>query len=101
VNCFRVLQYESCRGLEGWTVVLDGLDEFWELKKTEALAQLSAGNATDPIKQAEAIAWRWCMIPITRPIDTLAITLRKHSGALASVLSTITRALPDLVEIAS
>jgi hypothetical protein len=100
VNCFRVLQYESCRGLEGWTVVLDGLDEFWELKKTEALAQLSAGNATDPIKQAEAIAWRWCMIPITRPIDTLAITLRNHLGTLASVLSTITRALPDLVEMA-
>lgn len=37
-NMLRVLQYESCRGLEGWTVVLDGFDEFWELKRDQMLS---------------------------------------------------------------
>ena len=28
----RILQYESCRGLEGWITVCFGLDEFWNHK---------------------------------------------------------------------
>ncbi|GLS36253.1 DNA or RNA helicase [Mesorhizobium tianshanense] len=102
VTALRVLQYESCRGLEGWTTVLDGLDGFWERKKQEALAGQEAAKGTelpDAARLAEAVAWRWCMIPITRPIDTLAITLHYPSSTVGSLLGRVAKALPDLVEI--
>lgn len=96
----RIVQYESCRGLEGWTAVLDGLDEFWEVKKAEALAKLATTDSvvTDPELQAEAIAWRWMMIPITRPIDTLVITIRDRKSALSRSLDAIAPIIDDLVE---
>ncbi len=32
----RIVQYDSCRGLEGWTVILDEFDTFFENKLFEA-----------------------------------------------------------------
>lgn len=104
VNSLRVLQYESCRGLEGWATVLDGLDEFWELKRLEAARQLAesgTANETDPAGHAEAIAWRWCMIPLTRPIDSLVITLRDRDSKVGRLLGRVAVRLPDIVEQAS
>ncbi len=93
INSFRIIQYESCRGLEGWTTVLDGLDEIWIAKRDEA-SQGGMGEG-DPA----AMAWRWCMIPVTRPIDTLVITLRDPSSRFGQALSSIASALPDFVEV--
>ncbi len=94
-NALRIVQYESCRGLEGWSTVLDGLDEFWDLRKSAALA---AGNEATGLDEGEVVAWRWCMIPITRPIDTLIITLRNKESRVAQVLQTLARSLPDMIE---
>jgi hypothetical protein len=88
------VQYESCRGLEGWCTILDGLDEFWDLRK--AMAQ--SGNNGVPELEAEAVAWRWCMIPITRPIDMLVITLRNETSWVGKVLATLANSMPDVVE---
>lgn len=88
----RIVQYESCRGLEGWTVVLDGLDEFWDRKREEALKESSYPA------EAESVAWRWCMIPMTRPIDTLVITIRNKESMLARVLAKVSSKMPDTVE---
>lgn len=89
----RIVQYESCRGLEGWTTVLEGLDEFWELKRSQAARDLQDGFAIGA--SPEAIAWRWCMIPLTRPIDTLVITC-PPSSAVGQVLSAMRKKLPDI-----
>tara|TARA_R110002124_G_scaffold149220_1_gene315078 strand:- start:226176 stop:228128 length:1953 start_codon:yes stop_codon:yes gene_type:complete len=86
----RIVQYESCRGLEGWTAVLEGLDEFWELKCSQALRERQDNSGHDV--SAEAIAWRWCMIPLTRPIDTLVITC-----AAGGIVSTALRKVRDRV----
>lgn len=90
---FRVLQYASCRGLEGWTVVLEGLDEYWNhefekklkagLTKDEELAMKTAKEV------AETHAWLMTMIPLTRPIDTLVITLTSENEAIKGKLKTI------------
>lgn len=93
INSFRIVQYDSCRGLEGWTTVLDGLDEIWMNKRDQAL-QGTMGEG-DPA----AMAWRWCMIPITRPIDTLVITLRDPNSQVGSILSAIGSIHPDFVEV--
>ena len=59
---FRILHYESIRGLEGWNVVLDELDVYYNslidsgFNKSQALERI--------------------LIALTRPIDTLIITLK-------------------------
>lgn len=98
VMALRIIQHESCRGLEGWTTVLDGLDEFWRLKYDGATVDSQSPSLVDPDLHASAIAWRWCIIPLTRPIDTLVITLRSNDNALARVFNRVARALPDIVE---
>jgi hypothetical protein len=99
----RIVQYASCRGLEGWTVVLDGFDRFLEATFE---AKLSAGLTSDEEegfvdleKAAEGEAWRWGLIALTRPIDTLVVQLDDPSGRFGSQVLGVARNFPDFVEI--
>jgi hypothetical protein len=95
----RIVQYESCRGLEGWTTVLDGFDEFLDLKRASALAEAKTNQTTaDPVTHAEAVAWRWAMIPLTRPIDTLVITLRDRNSKAALVIDAVASGMDGAVQ---
>ena len=73
--------------------MLDGLDEFWELKRLNAARDFQDGLGTG--LRPETIAWRWCMIPLTRPIDTLVVTCSANS-AVGQVLATLRKKLPDV-----
>jgi len=99
-ECLRVVQYQSCRGLEGWVTVLDGLDEFWELKRSEYLRESSSGGMGSRSQEevAEEYAWRWVMIALTRPIDTLVVTLRNPTSLLGRGLAVVARRHVDFVE---
>lgn len=97
LETYRVVQYESCRGLEGWVTVLDGLDEFWKAKFEQSLSQASAiQDFTSPQARASRVAWQWVMIALTRPIDTLVITLRDPTSEVARVLAEATAKHGDL-----
>ena len=104
VNELRIVQYESCRGLEGWTTILDGFDEFWERKREVAIAELHSSSMDGPIDlnaEADAIAWRWVMIALTRPIDTLVICLNDPGSRTGKLLASVARQHPDIVELHS
>ncbi|MDG1372745.1 MAG: AAA family ATPase [Paracoccaceae bacterium] len=99
----RIVQYASCRGLEGWTVVLDGFDRFLE---TAFEAKLSAGLSPDEEegfvdleKAAAGEAWRWGLIALTRPIDTLVVQIDNPDGRFGSQVLRGARNFPDFVEI--
>jgi hypothetical protein len=94
---FRVVQYESSRGLEGWTVFLWGLDDFFEYKLTEwqAGAPLPAADAE---RQANLYAARWLTIPLTRAIDTLVIQIGVKQSSLRAALWQVAEACQDFVE---
>lgn len=97
----RIVQYESCRGLEGWVVVLDALDELWDAKYRYALAEPSSlGVAIEPEERARRAAWTWCLMAMTRPIDTLVITLSDRGSEVSRVLNRIAHAHPDIVKVA-
>lgn len=79
----RLVQYDSCRGLEGWVVVNFELDSFYDYK----LAQLTqtAQTATDPAAIRLRVA-RWLFIPLTRAMDTLVIHLTGRDSPLKTAL---------------
>jgi hypothetical protein len=99
-DCFRVLQYDSSRGLEGWTTVLEHLDDAWSYKRRDWRSHhVDDTFAGDPERAAELAAWRWCMIALTRPMDTLVITLSNADSPAATLVLKAASENPDFVEI--
>jgi hypothetical protein len=89
VEELRIIQYESCRGLEGWVVVAHGLDLFYSHKHAMGLAipmEMQGGGPVDPEAQAQKYAAAWLMIPLTRAIDTLVIELAHGESGLRQLL---------------
>lgn len=100
VNEHRLLQYDSCRGLEGWTVVCLQLDEFVRYKfetyeEDEGQANLFQEDAED---KRERFVHLWSLIPLTRAIDTVVITLKNPKSPYAQKLKSLAEKMPDFVE---
>jgi hypothetical protein len=108
----RVLQFDSCRGLEGWIVVCLWMDDFVAFKKDsfkdekiEIEKALQQGVAyqqrldmkTFDEKQKEYVNL-WSMIPFTRAIDTLVITVKDSRSDFASTLKSVAEEYEDFVE---
>lgn len=96
----RFVQYDSCRGLEGWTTISYDLDQLWDYK---ARQWLSEDQAHDPLmdtreEAAARHAARWVMIPLTRAIDTLVIGIGLTPGPLREILRSVAERHPDFVE---
>jgi hypothetical protein len=110
----RIVQYESCRGLEGWVVVNLALDRFFELKLREASMQPAADHGPDttgtesnrsdtpgifswdPL-QVQGWAAQWVLIALTRAMDTLVIQLDGGYSPLRAALTAAAEELPDVV----
>ncbi len=71
----RIVTYESCRGLEGWTVVLNELDTFYNDK-----LKLSGDDQ---------LASLWVLMSVMRTMDTLVITLTPGASPIRSALEMI------------
>ena len=100
VDQHRIVHYESCRGLEGWTTFLNGFDVFWQQRCTRALSDRNYIPALiDPDHWAQTQAWRWAMIPLTRSIDTIIINLSDENSVASKLLLKVAKNLPDFVEI--
>lgn len=99
VKQLRIVQYDSCRGLEGWVVINFGLDAFYEYKKAvwQPPAITAPGVFADDPALAHLFAARWVMIPMTRAIDTLVIQVGTHPSYMRDVLSRVAEACPDFV----
>lgn len=88
VDQLRIVQYDSCRGLEGWTVVNFDLNAFYEYKLNQ-LRLWSEINPDAVLRDHDAIrlrAARWLLIPLTRAMDTLVIHLSSSSTEVAEAI---------------
>ena len=87
-NELRLVHYESCRGLEGWTTINFGFDRFYTQKK--GLARIPGPGDPEDITDRELWATRvagaWAMIPLTRAIDTLVIEVSKNDSDIKAIL---------------
>lgn len=98
INQHRIVQYQSCRGLEGWTVVCLDLDRFFEEQLKHAPVSPAPDLLIDRETLARRHAARWCLIPFTRAIDTLAVHASETSE-LGQKLLNVARRFPDFVDI--
>lgn len=101
----RLLQYESCRGLEGWCVVCLGFDRLIEhraavfAREDEDLASRFGLVAMDSDEAKRQFVALWSLIPLTRAIDTLIITLSDTENWIRDLLRQCSQA--DYVELIS
>ena len=95
----RLLQYESCRGLEGWTVVCLQLDEFIKYKMATFTEQNTEELALETFQEKrDKFVYLWSLIPLTRAIDTLIITLKNKDSIVGQALRQVYQQNPDFVQ---
>jgi hypothetical protein len=99
-EALRIVQYDSCRGLEGWTVFNYAFDDFWDYKYRQWLsAPQKASDLFDtPEERATAFASRWAMIPLTRAMDTLVINVSAQPSLIRQALAKVRERRADFVE---
>ena len=99
-DALRIVQYDSCRGLEGWTVINYGFDEFWEYKYRQWLvSQHEPDNLFETTEERAALfASLWAMIPLTRAIDTLVINVSAQPSPIKQALVQVEEQRSDFVE---
>lgn len=101
LNESRVLQYESARGLEGWTVCCMNFDEYMQIKEQQYDPSME-GDAL-LLERAEErkkkYLLNWAMIPLMRAIDTLIITLEDENSYYSRQLLKLAEQHPDYVRV--
>lgn len=100
----RLYQYDSCRGLEGWTVVCYKFDLIFNNKKDDYLKKIHNGQIVLPEGVTEDeytndLAALWILMPLTRAIDTLVITLDNPNSYIGTILKKLSsqKGLKDYV----
>ena len=101
----RAIQYQSCRGMEGWTTLCLGLDQFFahqlrnpqiDEERLEARLRQEHGiflddNTFKVARDAEVrmFAVNWLMIPLTRSIDHLVVHVFDLQSELGQILKQV------------
>lgn len=101
-NQIRVIPYDSCRGLEAWSVMCLDLDGFIKRKRNsdEAKIHLSDNLFLTEEERRDRYALIWLLMAFTRPMDTLYLDLRNRSCDISKKIVAICSNL-DGVEILS
>lgn len=101
VNDCRLYQYESCRGLEGWITICLNFDQLIENKIKEAKEQSTNDTLAleSPEESQREYAYLWSLMPLTRAIDTLVITIKDTDSDFAKKLIRVALRYPDFVKM--
>ena len=95
------MQYDSARGLEAWTVVCISFDQFIKEKQNMPLDYYHQDSlyleSTDDIRVKNMI--NWLLIPLTRAIDTIVITISDWDSSTAKTIKRIAKNNPDYVTL--
>ncbi|MCS6889764.1 MAG: hypothetical protein NZQ09_16290, partial [Chloroflexus sp.] len=99
VEQLRIVQYDSCRGLEGWMCINLRFDELYDYKR-ESYPQPDQRKFPfmEDEKAADLFAARWLMIPLTRAIDTLVIQINSVDHPVGRALQAAHQECGDLVD---
>jgi len=99
INECRLFQYDSCRGLEAWTVVCLQFDELIKYKlqtwKDDGKEPLGLSS---PEERRNNFVKLWSLMPLTRAIDTLVITIKDKESDTANLLKKLAEVNSDIIE---
>jgi hypothetical protein len=97
---YRIVQYDSCRGLEGWVTFAMGLDQLYEYKYRtfEVTQRDTLDNSFDETQARSLFAKRWLMIPLTRAMDTLVLHVSDSNTYVGALLKRLHELMPEIVE---
>ncbi len=88
-DSWRIVQYDSCRGLEGYAVLLFALDDLYA-NKLKHPNQLHSDREVD----ARLVAERFLLIPMTRAVQLLVIHIRDVESPVYSLLREAASLMP-------
>jgi hypothetical protein len=99
VEQHRLFQYDSCRGLEGWSAICLNFDDFFEYKIATHTVDTASGLLAlrSSEEEAKLFAARWCMVPLTRAVDTLILVIRDEKSKMAGILRKVANELDGIV----
>lgn len=99
LNESRLFQYDSCRGLEGWITICLDFDDLIKYKKETYTDIESCQLELNSFEERrDNFINLWSLMPFTRPIDTLVITLKNKNSHIAKVLEEISIQYSDFIE---
>jgi hypothetical protein len=89
-NESRVIYYESCRGLEAWTVACFALDKFFSQKREDPDAEkYLIGDLflnQDNEQRKSMYSATWALMALTRVIDTLYLQINDRNSEFGKVV---------------
>ena len=99
----RTIQYDSCRGLEGWTVVCLQLDAFYDYVLNDYTPTPAEEDDLffDRETAATQYARQWMMIPVTRAMSTLVLHVKDPKHPIGEALARVAEQLGASVELVS
>jgi hypothetical protein len=95
----RFIQYDSSRGMEGWTTFCFDFDGFVSFKKSQFASQFDKAR----ISELDRNTWvnrevsRWILMALTRSIDTIFIQIEDVNSEIAILLRALSEQSPDFV----
>lgn len=94
----RLYQYESCRGLESWGTVCMKLDLLYDYKIKDFVDSGDTGLVKKtPQQRLHDYVFTWLLMPLTRAIDTLIITIKDSDSEIGQILKRVANQMPDIV----
>lgn len=99
----RCIYYDSCRGLEAWSIFCLNIDVFYDIRKNSeeatkyAIEQNNFFTEQNVLKQNYALLW--CNMVFTRAIDTLYIKVQNENSDFSRNLLEIARRCGHAVKI--
>lgn len=95
----RLYNYNSCRGIEGWTVVCLNFDMLMK-EKLKFSPYISRGVFESDSSYQDRLqreVYKWMLMPLTRAIDTLVISLYDTNSPMGQLLFALHKERPDYV----
>lgn len=96
---YRVIQYESCRGLEGWIVILHKFDKFIEMKvRSEFDIKQDQPIFIEDLGIVEkSFIWNWISMIFSRAMDTVVLHLEDPTKGIGRWLIDYCRSNREIV----
>ena len=87
IDAHRILNYQSCRGLEAWTIVLWNLDTIIQNIKANYVKDFPESTESEITEHVN----NWLLMIFTRAIDTLVITFKNYESEEYKMILSLTK----------